>query len=145
MGGDFTPENAPEGSREMKVEKAKTTDDEETNYAAIDDISRKATSSGVSISGTYETAQDYIDALNENGTWVSYDEATNTATITSIADFTAAVNTEINLALALENYSADIDVEFTTVWGLGHTEAERSGDSTSHFINWVNECLASQS
>ena len=56
-----------------------------------------------------------------------------------------AVNTEINLALALENYSADIDVEFTTVWGLGHTEAERSGDSTSNFINWVNECLASQS
>lgn len=33
------------------------------------------------------------------------------------------------------------NVEFSTVWGQGHTQAERTGDSTSNFINWVNGCL----
>ena len=35
-----------------------------------------------------------------------------------------ALNTEVNLALALENYGVS-DVDFATVWGQGHTEAER--------------------
>ena len=254
--GDFDPENAPEGMEKGDfggTEDAFADNAEgETDYTLIDDISRTETTSGVTISGTYETVQDYIDALNANGTWVEYDEETNTATITSIADFTAAVktvskelgafdqldggqgentlfgigdgeaghfdealaeileeigseyaddyaeaiaqtdsvgnsvatrlemyspmyylnaasegyqsstvaqyfrinsglwqsdtavNTEVNLALALENYSEDIDVDFTTVWGLQHTEAERTGDSTTNFIEWVNECLAEQ-
>ncbi len=254
--GDFDPENAPEGMEKGDfggAEETTTEDAEgETDYTAIDDISRTETTAGVTISGTYETAQDYIDALNANGTWVEYDEETNTATITSVADFVAAVkpvskelgafdqldggqgentlfgigdgevghfdetlaeiledlgseyaeayaealaqidsvgnsvatrlemyspmyylnadsegyqsttvaqyfrinsglwqsdtavNTEVNLALALENYSEDIDVDFTTVWGMQHVEAERTGDSTTNFIEWVNECLAAQ-
>ena len=64
--------------------------DGETNIEDIDDITRNDTSSGISISGTYETVQDYIDALNANGEWVTYDEATNTATITGVADFVKA-------------------------------------------------------
>lgn len=36
---------------------------------------------------TYQTAQEYIDSLNENGKWIAYDSKTNTATITSIKDF----------------------------------------------------------
>lgn len=222
----------------------------EVDYTAIDDISRTENDSGISISGTFETAQDYIDALNANGTWVTYDEATNTAKITSIADFAeavktaskgiaafdqldgsqgentlfgygdgegahfdstlasilselgseyasdyaedlskvdsvghtvdyrlnmyspmyyllsssdgyqtstvakyfrintglwqsdTAVNTEANLVLALQNYGSDVDYSF--VWGQEHTMAERSGDSTSNFIAWVNECVASE-
>ena len=185
------------------------------------------------------TAQDYIDGLNADGTWIDYDAATNTATISSIADFslhckkatkpvaafdklekgghelfntgdgdtvhfdavlyeiikgtayqaafdedfalvdsvgntvaerlllfsplsyllpaneaygTASVaehwrirsgiaqsdtplTSELNLALALQMYGADVD--FETVWGLGHTQAERSGDSDANFIAWV--------
>lgn len=50
-----------------------------------------------------------------------------------------AVNTEANLALALENYGASVDYSF--VWGQGHTMAERSGDATSNFIAWVNSCV----
>lgn len=219
-----------------------------TDFTAIDQIQRKENSSGVKISGTFETVQDYIDALNADGTWVNYDAATGTATITSIADFAAAVkvaskgiaafdqldasqgentlfgygdgtgahfdatladiletigaddaadysddmtrvdalghsvadrvkmysplyyllassegyqstnvakyfrinsglwqgdtavNTEANLALALKNYGASVDYNF--VWGEGHTMAERSGDATSNFIDWVNRCLA---
>ena len=41
------------------------------------------------ISGTFDTAEDYIDALNADGRWVSFDGRTGEVTITSIADFTA--------------------------------------------------------
>lgn len=36
---------------------------------------------------TYQTAQEYIDSLNQNLQWVNYDAQTNTATITSLAAF----------------------------------------------------------
>lgn len=221
----------------------------DTNIEDVDNITRNDTSSGISISGTYETAQDYIDALNADGEWVTYDEATNTATITSVADFVkafksvsknlgafdqldggqgentlfgyadgngahfdstlasilaeleneyadsysadlektdsagytaeqrlkmytplyyllessegygtstvakywrirtgiaqsdTAVTTEVNLALALENYDSVESVDFATVWGQQHVEAERTGSSTENFIEWVNDCL----
>ena len=32
------------------------------------------------------------------------------------------------------------DVDFATVWGQGHTMAERTGSSTENFIAWVNGC-----
>lgn len=49
---------------------------------------------------------------------------------------------EMNLALALEQYSGVEDVAFEMVWGQGHTTAERTGNSTTNFIEWVNECLS---
>lgn len=215
-----------------------------TDYYALDGIDRNEASGGVTISGTYETVQDYIDALNAETQWVSYDSATNTATITSITDFVSALkrasknlgafddldetqgenilfgdgdgqgdhfdavmaelltgteyetaftedlqrmdalgnsieyrvsmysplyylshyyegygtstvasywrirsginqsdtalSTEVNLALALENLGMDVD--FETVWGQAHVEAERTGDSTTNFIEWVVAC-----
>ena len=42
---------------------------------------------------------------------------------------------EMNLFLALTNYGKN--VEFTTVWEQGHTEAERSGDAEDNFISWI--------
>ena len=218
------------------------------NYEAMDGIARaEAESSGLSLSGTYETKQDYIDALNANGQWVSWDEATDTVTITSVAAFTQALKnaskgiaafdqldagqgentlfgygdgsgahfdailaglvsgsdyaqafaedlartdalgntvdvcvnmynpmyylspacagygtstpatfwrirtginqgdtalcTEIDLALAAAAYSDETQVDFETVWGQGHTMAERTGSSTNNFIAWVHECM----
>ena len=61
---------------------------------------------------------------------------------TGIDQSDTALSTEANLALALENYTGVESVDFATVWGLGHTTAERTGDSTSNFIEWVNECMA---
>ena len=221
----------------------------EQNWEETDHISRTGSGSGLSLSGTYETAQDYIAALNADGEWVSYDADTNTAKITSIdafvkafktaskslgafdqldegqgenelfgygdgngahfdaalaailetlgndaaADYAndlnmtdsvgntaetrlnmytplyyllessegygtsevaqywrirtgitqsdTALSTEVNLALALENYKGVEDVDFETVWGAGHTQAERTGDSTTNFIEWVNACI----
>ena len=224
--------------------------EEATSIENVDQITRNDTSSsGVSTSGTYETAQDYIDALNANGEWITYDASTNKASITSIEAFVKAcknasknlgafdqldagqgentlfgygdgngahfdstlstilselkseyassysedlsktdsvgytveqrvkmytplyyllksqdgygtstvakywrirtgieqsdtsLTTEVNLALALKNYEGVKDVGFETVWGQGHTEAERTGDSTTNFIEWVNSCM----
>lgn len=218
--------------------------DEAVDYYALDGIDRTLESGGVSLSGTYETAEDYIAALNQETEWVIYDSDTNTAEITSIADFVCALKnaskslgafdaldesqgenvlfgdgdgegdhfdqvmarllvgteyekefsqdlaridycgnsveyrvnmynplyylnayyegyktanvasfwrirtginqsdtaltTEVNLALALKNYGAEVD--FETVWGQGHVEAERTGDSSENFIAWVKEC-----
>lgn len=52
-----------------------------------------------------------------------------------------SLTTEMNLALALEECEQVSDVEFATVWGQGHTTAERTGDSTANFIAWVKDCL----
>ena len=222
---------------------------EESTFEEMDDITRNDSGSGLVLSGTYESAEDYIDALNGNGIWVTYDAESNTASITSIEDFVeafksasknlgafdqldagqgenelfgygdgsgahfdgtlaeiletlgleeasdyaedlektdaagntadtrlamytplyyllessegygtsevaeywrirtgitqsdTALTTEVDLALALENYEGVEDVDFETVWGAGHTMAERTGDSTANFIEWVNECM----
>jgi hypothetical protein len=60
---------------------------------------------------------------------------------TGIMQGDTANTIEMNLALALENYTDVDDVEFTTVWGQGHTMAERTGDSTTNFIEWVIEIV----
>lgn len=243
---DGSDDQKPEGMTGDMKKDAGTNTDQMQNDA----ISRTENSSGVSLSETYETAADYIDALNANGTWVTYDQSTNTASITSIADFAkavktaskgiaafdqldggqgentlfgygsgdgahfdailaeilndmgssyasdytedlakedslghtvdyrlnmysplyyllpssegyqsanvakyfrintglwqsdTAVNTEANLVLALTNYGSTVDYNF--VWGQGHTMAETSGEPTSNFISWVNECVQSQ-
>ena len=59
---------------------------------------------------------------------------------TGINQGDCALSTEMNLALALKNYDAVESVDFETVWGQGHTQAERTGDSTSNFIAWVEQC-----
>ncbi len=257
-GGDFGGNGGPGGDfggerpDRDNADDAHTVDNEagsDQSFEEMDNISRTDSDSGLSLSGTYETAQDYIDALNADGEWVAYDAETNTASITSIDAFVKAfktaskslgafdqldegqgenelfgysdgngahfdttlaailetlendaaadyaddltktdsvgntvdtrlamytplyyllessegygtsevakywrirtgiaqsdtsLTTEVNLALALENYDGVEDVDFETVWGEGHTQAERTGDSTSNFISWVNECM----
>ncbi len=61
---------------------------------------------------------------------------------TGIEQGDTASTVEVNLALALENYEGVKDVDFATVWGQGHTEAERTGNSTDNFIAWVNQVLS---
>lgn len=61
---------------------------------------------------------------------------------TGIDQGDTALTVESNLALALQQNETVKDVDFETVWGLGHTMAERTGDSTTNFVDWVNECAA---
>lgn len=244
--GEGRPNMLPDGEMPALKEKSIDGDFPEKENLFNDDINRTMIVSGITLSGTYNTAQDYINALNAEKKWVHYDSQTNTATITSIADFVKAMKpasknigafddlnteqgenvlfgygdgagahfdsvmatllqdnaqygesyasdlqktdalgntvayrlnmynpmyyledfydgyqtakvasywrirtginqsdtalcTEINLALALQNYGVDVD--FATVWGQGHVEAERTGNSTDNFIAWVNQCL----
>ena len=52
-----------------------------------------------------------------------------------------ALTTETNLALAIASYGPGYAVDFETVWGMGHTMAERKGESTANFIAWVRDCM----
>ena len=59
---------------------------------------------------------------------------------TGINQGDTALTVETNLALALRQLPAVKDVDFATVWGLGHTPAERTGSAAGNFIAWVEEC-----
>ena len=59
---------------------------------------------------------------------------------TGITQGDTASTTEINLALALAATDKVKDVDFATVWGQGHTMAERTGSSSDNFIAWINDC-----
>lgn len=249
--GGGIPEKA-DLSAEKGMETDRSNGNEAVSFEEIDDITRNATSGGLSLSGTYETVQDYIDAMNANGEWVSYDAETGTVKVSSIADFVkafknasknlgafdqlnagqgentlfgygdgsgahfdavlgailyelgneyasdysedfsridtagntfdyrlnmytplyyllesedgygtsnvakywrirtgiaqsdCALSTEVDLALALENYEGVESVDFETIWGAGHTQAERTGSSTDNFVAWVNDCMSSE-
>ncbi len=244
-GGNFgggMPDGVPDDENAAEMGGA----ERETRIEDIDGIARtETTNTDEDEDATYNTPQEYIDSLNKNGEWVTYDSSTNTASITSVEDFVkncknasksvgafddldtqqgentlfgygdgngahfdpimaellkdtqygeayaedlaktdslgntvdyrmnmytplyyimnyydgygssdvaqywrirtginqgdTALSTEVNLALALEQYGVDVD--FETVWGMGHVEAERTGDSTENFIDWVNDCL----
>lgn len=60
---------------------------------------------------------------------------------TGIDQGDTASTVEVNLALALKNYTGVKDVDFETIWNQGHTTAERTGSSTDNFISWVNETV----
>lgn len=60
---------------------------------------------------------------------------------TGIEQGDTALTVETSLALALDNEGDVEDVDFETVWGQGHTTAERTGTNTDNFIKWVNESV----
>lgn len=133
--GDDTAKTRAEKNRKASEEKApadKNADGDAASdkgngapdFYAMDGVDRNLSTGGVTLSGTYETAQDYIDALNADGTWVNYDSATNTATITSIVDFTNAckrASKGIGAFDALDESQAE-----NTLFGYGD-------GTTSHF------------
>ena len=59
---------------------------------------------------------------------------------TGIAQGDTALTVEMNLALALSQHEDVEGVDFEMVWGQGHTTAERTGDSTDNFVQWVMDC-----
>lgn len=61
---------------------------------------------------------------------------------TGIKQSDAPLNTEINLALALRNYNGVNNVDFETIWGQAHVQAEDTGSANVNFIQWVKRCVA---
>jgi hypothetical protein len=52
----------------------------------------------------------------------------------------------VDLSVALQNYSGVKNVDFETIWGLGHTQAEDvNGAATTNFVSWVEKCVADKS
>ncbi len=95
--GGQRPDGKPGTGRDEKKgdSAAKKEGQTEIDFTQKDDIRRSDSGSvaGVTISGTYETVQDYIDALNADGTWVAYDADTNTVQIRDLESFAKAVKT----------------------------------------------------
>lgn len=60
---------------------------------------------------------------------------------TGINQSDTALTVETNLALTLQQNQQVKSVDFATVWGQGHTEAERTGNNETNFIKWVNQGL----
>lgn len=61
---------------------------------------------------------------------------------TGIEQGDTALTTETNLALALKQKDAVKSVSLTTVWAVGHTQAERTGSADANFIKWINKCVS---
>ncbi len=253
MSGE-APDGAPSGEAPSDMGSGspggEASDGSGSGSAPEDGIGRTDVTGGITLSGSYDTVADYIDALNADGEWVTYDEGTNTAAISSVAAFCAALkqaskslgafdqldrgqgeNTlfgygdgegahfdatlatilddlgneyaddylddlnrtdalgndvqtrlnmytplyyllssqdgygqseparhwrirsgitqgdtaltcELNLALALKVDPRVESVDFATVWGQGHTQAERTGSATENFIAWIEGCMA---
>ena len=132
--GGQKPEDkvAPQGDKAPNGDAAPDAGNGAPDFYAMDGVDRNLATGGVTLSGTYETAQDYIDALNADGTWVNYDSAANTATITSIADFTNAckrASKGIGAFDALDESQAE-----NTLFGYGD-------GTTSHFDATLAELL----
>lgn len=93
------------------------------------------------------TIQTRIDMYNPLYFLLPYYDGNGTSTVakywrirTGINQSDTSLTVESNLALALSKDKNVENVDFETVWGLPHVEAERTGDSTTNFIAWVNEC-----
>lgn len=54
---------------------------------------------------------------------------------TGIEQGDTSLTTELDLALMLEENPDVQDVDFATVWGEGHTTAERTGSAATNFIS----------
>jgi hypothetical protein len=94
--------------------------------------------------------EDRVQMYNPMYYLSSYYQGAGTSTVaphwrirTGIKQPDTALNTEVNLALALKGNSAVKDVDFATVWDQAHVTAERKGSSNAdaNFISWV-ESLA---
>ena len=103
----------------------------ETDFATTDEVGGDA----VSREQMYEPLY-YL--LKSQGGQSSSRVAPNWRIRSGITQGDAASTVEINLALALQALGGTT-VDFATVWGQGHTMAERSGDGTANFISWVKE------
>ena len=103
----------------------------ETDFATTDEVGGDV----VSREQMYEPLYYLLKSQSGQG---SSRVAPNWRIRSGITQGDAASTVEINLALALQALEGT-KVDFATVWGQGHTMAERTGDGTANFISWVKE------
>ena len=91
-GSDGLPDELP-GDRKANPAQHPESDqlsDADWANGRVDDGIRRNESAETAEDATYETAEDYIAALNGDSPWIEYSAETNTATITSLAGFVRA-------------------------------------------------------
>ena len=124
-----------------------------TAYEDMDGIARtESASAALSLSGTYETRQDYIDALNANGEWVAWDESTGEVTVTSVAAFTQALKNASkgiaafdqldagqgeNVLLAMATAAARTSTPFWAAWRRAASMKPRSLRTWQSGTRWA--------
>ncbi|WP_128837481.1 subtype A tannase, partial [Streptococcus sp. DD11] len=78
---------APSGQASTTETSSDDSAESSGSIESVDNIQRSGSSTSLDLSGTYNSIEDYISALNSESTWVKYDSKTKKATITSMADF----------------------------------------------------------
>ena len=123
--------NTASKTQETIVPQTKAMKVVETPIEEIDNITRNVVTGGVTISGTYNTKEEYIKALNANGEWIIFDESTQKFKITSIADFAMAVKR------ANKNIAAFDQLDK----GQGENILFGLASSKSHFDKYLKEII----
>ena len=115
----------------------------EMPFGEADGIERGgAGGTGVSVSGTYETAQDYIDALNADGEWITYDPETNTVSISGIEDF---VNACKNASKSLGAFDQlDAGQGENTLFGYGDGEGAHFDGTLAAILGELDSSYADE-
>ena len=80
----------------------------------------------------FHSAQDYIDDLNADGAWITYDKGSNTAVIKSVADFVKHCKKASNLFPAFDQPQSQ-----NTLFGIGDGKG-------AHFDKIFGDVLAKQ-
>jgi hypothetical protein len=86
-----------------------------------------------SSSTTYNTAQEYIDSLNGTTPWITYDAATNTASISSMEAFVQNCKTPTKDVCAFD--SLDLSTAENNVFG-------DASNTPEHFDSYIAELLS---
>ncbi len=114
----------------------------EEDYTLRDDISRTENAGGITISGTYETVQDYIEALNAEGEWVAYDEESNTASITSVQAFAQAMKIASKGLAAFDQLDASQGEN--VLFGIGDGEGRHFDTALSEILTQMGSDYADE-
>lgn len=86
-----------------------------------------------------QAAQDYIDGLNKDRKWINYDKSTNTATITSVADFCKTCKNASELLVAF-----DWPNTANTLFGFGDGEGVHFDYNLANVLTELNSEYASE-
>lgn len=101
-----------------------------------DDEGATAPDAAEAKSVTYKTAQEYIDALNEDGTWIDYDAKSKKATVSSLEQFVQHCKQptkDVGAFDALDRSAAENDL-------FGNDDYD-----ALHFDAWMSELLQANS
>lgn len=110
---------APSGAPDDSSSSSSSSSDSSSGSAPSGSAPSDSSSSSSGSSTTYDTLDDYIDYLNSDSTWVTYDSSTKKATVTSLSGFVTSQKSPTKDVGALDG--VDRGETENTVMGVGST------------------------